>query len=137
MHTIIYICILYGFCMQIVYKMFMMYTFWYITIDVYKMHTKCLYKKCIPHFDKLLYTKCIQNVCMQNVYHISTNFCINFVIKNVAGMYTKCIQSLSTCGIHFVYIFVYILYTSVAYILYNQCIQNVNTVSVWESSEYA
>ena len=34
----------------------------------YKMYAKCLYTKCIPHFDKLLYAKCIQNVCVQNVY---------------------------------------------------------------------
>ena len=26
-----------------------------------------------------MYTKCIQNVCKQNVSHISTSFCIHFV----------------------------------------------------------
>ena len=30
---------------------------------------------------ELMYIKCIQNVCIQNVYHISTNFCIHFVYK--------------------------------------------------------
>ena len=41
------LCI-YTFCMQKLYKMY--------ATDVYKMHTKC-----IPHFDKLLYTFCVQN----------------------------------------------------------------------------
>ena len=31
------------------------------------MYAKCSYTKLIPHFDKLLYTKCIQNVFIQNV----------------------------------------------------------------------
>ena len=45
---------------------------------VYKMYTKCLYRKCIPYFDKLLYTFCIHfvyilyNFCMQNVYTVSS-----------------------------------------------------------------
>ena len=60
---------------------------------------KKMYAKCIPHFDKLLYIFCIQNVN----------------------------KSLSKCGIHFVYI----LYTSVVYILCNFCLQNVYTISVW------
>ena len=33
---------------------------------VYILYTKCFYAKCIPHLDKLLYIKCIQNDCIQN-----------------------------------------------------------------------
>ena len=74
---------------------------------------------------ELLYTKCIQNVCMQNVSQISTNL-YTFCIQKLAAivlliLYTKCAyKSLSKCGVHFVYI------------LYNFCVQNVYTVSVWE-----
>ena len=39
---------------------------------VYKNYTRCIY---------LMHTKCIQNVYMQNAYHILTNFCIHFVYK--------------------------------------------------------
>ena len=55
--------------------------------------------------------------CIQNVYHISTSFCIDFVYKSKRTMPAKfCIQnvckSLPKCGINFVYKhFVYILYT--------------------------
>ena len=38
----------YTFCIQKMYKMY--------TTNVYKMYTKCT-----PHFDKLLYTFCLQN----------------------------------------------------------------------------
>ena len=45
---------MYEFCIQInVYDVH----FLYIRTDVYKMYTKC-----IPHFNKLLYTFCIQNL---------------------------------------------------------------------------
>ena len=54
----------------------LLYTFCIQT--VYKMYTKYMYTKCIPHFDKLFYTKCIQNICIQNV-------CKIFVYK----MFTK------------------------------------------------
>ena len=54
-----------------------------------------------------MYTK-MYTKCTQNVYHISTNFCIYFVYKIKKTMAAKfCIQnvykSLSECGIHFVY----------------------------------
>ena len=58
---------------------------------------------------QLMYTK-----CMQNVYHILTNFCIHFVYKIKRTMLAKfCIQNvykkLSNCSKHFVYIhFAYI-----------------------------
>ena len=61
-----------------------------------------------------MYTKCIQNV-----YHISTSFCTQFVNKIKRTMPAKfCIQNvyktLSKCGIHFVdKHFLYILYTSI------------------------
>ena len=128
LHTIICIHILYKFCIQIVYIMFMMYTFCRSELT----YTKCIlnvYTKCIPHFNKLLYTKCIQNVCIQNVYHISTNICIYFVCKNLAGIVllilcTKCIQKLVErfCT--------HQLHTSCTFF----CIQNVYTVSVWDNS---
>ena len=128
LHAIICIHILYEFCIQIVYIMFMMYTFCRSELT----YTKCIlnvYTKCIPHFNKLLYTKCIQNVCIQNVYHISTNNCIYFVCKNLAGivlliLYTKCIQKLVErfCT--------HQLHTSCTFF----CIQNVYTVSVWDNS---
>ena len=60
-------------------------------------------------FVYILYTKYLENVCKQNVSHISTNFCINFVYKiQLAQFFWFCIQnvyrSLSKCGIHFAYI---------------------------------
>ena len=80
----------YIFCIQKLYKIY--------TTDVYKMYTKCI----------------------QNVYHISTNFCIHFVYKIKRTMAAKfCIQnvykSLPKCGIHFLYI----LYTSI--LIYKKC----------------
>ena len=67
LHAIICIYILYESCLPILYMMFMMCTF---------------------RRSELIYKKCIQNVWMQNVSHISTNSCIHFAYK----MYTKCIQ---------------------------------------------
>ena len=67
-----------------------------------------------------MYTKLVQDVynwCIQNVYHISTNFCIHFVYKIKRTTPAKfCMQnvykSLLKCGIYYVYKhFVYILYT--------------------------
>ena len=40
---------------------------------------------------ELMYTKYTQNVCIQNVSHISTNVCVHFVFE----MYTECIQNVS------------------------------------------
>ena len=71
------------------------------------MYTKCLYTKCIPYFDKRLYTK----FCMYTKFSWHSSF--DFVYK----MYTKICQNM-----------VYILYRSGIYILYNFCIQNVYTV---------
>ena len=87
------------------------YNYLYIH-SVWILYTKCLYIKCIPHFDKLLYT---------------------FFIQNLAGrvlliLYAKCIQKLVEMWCTY---FIYILDTSVVHILYNFCIQNVYTVSVW------
>ena len=80
LHAIICICILYNFCLQIVYIMCMMYA--------------------LSRSD-LMYTKCVQNACIQNVSHLSTKCCI----QNEYKMY-----------IYKIYItlrqtFVYILYT--------------------------
>ena len=41
--------------------MFMMYTLCRSEL----IYTKCLYTKCTPHFDKLLYSFCIQNLYKQ------------------------------------------------------------------------
>ena len=71
------------------------------------MYTKCLYTKCIPHFDKPFYTFYIQN--------LASIALLAFVYK----MYTKFCQNLG-----------YILYSLVVYILYKFCMQNVCTVSV-------
>ena len=67
-----------------------------------------MHAKCIPHFDKLLYTFCIQN--------LTGIALLIFVYK----MYTKVCRNV-----------VHILYTPVVYILYKFCIQNVYTVSMW------
>ena len=47
-------------------------------------------------------------ICIQNLYHISTNFCLNFVYKikrtMPANFYRQNVyKSLSKCGINFVY----------------------------------
>ena len=54
-----------------------------------------------------MYTKYIRNVCMQHVFHISTNFS-KFCIQNVYKIYTECLH---TECIPFRKTFVYILYT--------------------------
>ena len=83
-----------------------------VRINEYKMYTKCFYTKCIPHFENFLYMFCKRSLAV-----------IVLLI-----LYIKCIQKLvKKCGIHFAYI----LYTSVVYTLYNLCIQNVYTDSVW------
>ena len=71
----------------------------------------------IPHFNKLLYTFCVQNLA-GIVFFL---FCIQNVAmqKFVKMRYTLCIH------------FAYILYASVVYLLCNFCIQNVYTVSKW------
>ena len=74
---------------------------------VYKMYTKCLYAKCVPHFDKLLYKFCHKK-CSGHVYKMYTkfvdmwytfclHFCLHFVyiscIYLVQPMHTKCKHS--------------------------------------------
>ena len=71
------------------------------------MYTTYVYK---------MYTKCVQNV-----NHISTNFCIHFVNKIKRTMAAKfCIQnvykSLSKCGIYFVYVL------DISILIYKKCI---------------
>ena len=57
---------------------------------VYKMNTKCIYTKFISHYDKLLYTLCIQNLagvvllvlytkCIQRFVEIWYTFCRHLV----------------------------------------------------------
>ena len=101
------------------------------------MYTKCFHTKCIPYFDKLLYTFCIQNVykmyteclytkCIPHLNKLLYTFCIqNLADIVLLILYTKCIQKL-------VEMVAYILYTSIVYILHNFCKQNAYTVSMWE-----
>ena len=83
-----------------------------------------------------MYTKCIQNV-----YHIFANLCIDFVCKIKRTMPAKfyiqnLYKSLSKCGIHFVYILYlkvcqnmgYILYANISY---SFCIQKF--VKIWDT----
>ena len=95
--------------------------------NIYKMFVYKMY----PLFRQILYTKCTQNVCIQ---HFTKRF-YTFCIQNLADvvlliLYTKCIQKFVEIWYTFCLHFAYILYTSVLYIFYNFCIQNVYTVSV-------
>ena len=93
LHIIICIYIIHAFCIQIVYIIFMMYTF-------------CR--------SELMYTKF--RLYKMSVYKMDPTFRRNFVYI----LFTKHIQKfLSKCGIHFCVYFVYIFYTSVVYILYS------------------
>ena len=97
--------------------------------NIYKMFVYIMY----PLFRQILYTKCTQNVCIQNFAKLFYTFCI----QNLAGvvlliLYTKCIQKFVEIWYTFCLHFAYILYTSVLYIFYNFCTQNVYTVSVWD-----
>ena len=58
-----FVYILHTKCIQNIYKIFVykMYPTFQQTF-IYKMYRKCWYIKCIPHFDKLLYTFCIQKL---------------------------------------------------------------------------
>ena len=107
LHAIICIYILYEFCIQIVYIIFTMYTF--CRSELMSLCIQNLYKM-YPTFWQTfvykMYTKCIQNVYLQNVSHISTNFCI----QNVYKMYTKCL--FTKCIPHF------------DKLLYTKCVQN-------------
>ena len=103
-----------------------------------------------PHLDTFHAVMCTKYI--QNVYHISTNFCVHFVYKIKRIMADKfCIQnlykSLSKCGIHFVYKhFVYILYWSTrsadlhhknyVYNLYTKFIQNVYTNNCMQNGSH-
>ena len=75
------------------------------------MYTKWLYTKCIPHFDKLLYTFCIHFVYIQNVYKMFLyKMCPTFPQTFVYKMY---IYKMFVYKIYTTIrqIFVYILYT--------------------------
>ena len=79
-----------------------------------------MYTKSIPHFNKLLYTFCIQILTASIVLLI---------------LHTKCIQMFGEMWDTFCKHLVYILYTFVVYILYNFCIQNVHTISMWVTTK--
>ena len=95
--------------------MFMMCTFW----------------------SELMYAKCTQNVCIQNVFHISTNFCMQNVYKMfVCKMYPTFRQTFvyilnAKFSWHSSFDFVYKMYTkacrNVVYILYTFCIHQLYT----------
>ena len=104
LHTIICLYILYEFCIQIVYIIFTMYTFCrselmslcipnlyktYPTFRqtfVYKIYTKCLFTKCIPHFDKFLYTKFVQNFWSLWVSFVPTDEFSARITKSTSGI---------------------------------------------------
>ena len=90
---------------------------------------------------ELMYTKCIQNVCIQNISHIS-NFCVYKIYPTfqifVYILYTKCIQNVYKMFVYKMYptfqqSFVYILYTKFSwhssfdfvYKMYTKACQNV------------
>ena len=101
-HTIICIYILYEFCIQIVNIVFKMYTF-------------CR--------SELMYTTCMQNVShilTIFIYILDTKFSCHSSFNFVNKMYTKVCWNVGR-----------IVYT-LLYILYNFCIQNVYTISVWD-----
>ena len=82
LHTIICLYILYEFCIQIVYIIFTMYTF--CRSELMSLCIPNLYKTYLTFRQTFVYkisTKFIQNVYLQNVSHISTNFCIQNVYK--------------------------------------------------------
>ena len=126
LHTIICIYVLYEFCTQIVYIMFMM---------------------CALSRSQLMYTKRIQNFYIQNVSHISTNFCIQnnrlfikciprfdkllytFCIQNLAGvvlliLYTKCMRRFVEIWYTFYIHFVYIGCIHLLQFVYTKCIRS-------------
>ena len=89
---------------------------WFIK-TVYKRYVYKMYTKFRQTFVYILYTKFSCHSCLNFVYKMYTEDCrFNFAYK----MYTKVCWKV-----------VYILYTSVAYILYNFCIQDVCKISVW------
>ena len=108
----LFVYILYVFCIQIICIVLIVDQNSCIQ-NVYKMYTKC-----IPHFDKLLYT-----------FGIEILTAIVLLI-----LCTKCIQKFVKMWDAFYTYLVYILYMSVVYILYNFCIQNVHTISMRELS---
>ena len=81
------------------------------------MYTKCIYTKCIPHFDKLLYTFCMQNrkncKCQLNfLYKIYTKVCQNLgYILYTNILHTFCIYPFWCTKIVHHKHYVYNLYT--------------------------
>ena len=86
-----------------------------IRIDVYKLYTKCLYTKCIPHFDKLLSTFCIQNLagivlltlytkCLQKFVEMWHTFCIHQLYTSCTVLVYKMYTQFS-CGRSSKYVF--------------------------------
>ena len=76
---------------------------------------------------ELMYTKCIQNVCIQNVSHISANFYTQNIYKKYPTFAQTFVYILYTkFSWHSSFDFVYKMYTKVCrkagYILYIFCI---------------
>ena len=84
--------------------------------------------------------------CIQNVYCISTNFCIHFVwqLNSVSKMHTKvcpnvrfilhtiCIHQFSSTKIVYHKNYVYSLYTKFRHNVYiNNCMQNGSNISIY------
>ena len=125
LHIIICICILYGFCIQIVY-MFMIYAL---------SRSELMYTKCIQNEFRILtnlYTFCIQSVYKMFVYKMYPIFWQTFVYK----MYITCQQTF-VCILYTIFCWcsffdvVYKMYTKVCwnmlYILYTFCIHQLYT----------
>ena len=96
--------------MQIV--VLMMDTFCRSELMYAKMYTRCIYTKCIPDFEKLLYTFCIQNLVAMVLLVLYTK-CIQMVCPNVGYiLYTSCLH------------FVYISCIHLVQFLYAKCIHH-------------
>ena len=110
------------------------YNYWYIYI-LYEVCIKIVYTifmLCAICRSELMYTRCVQNVCIQIyptfrqtfVYILHTKLAVTVLLI----LFTKCIQKFVEIWYIFCIHFVCILHISVVYILYNYCIQNAYTV---------
>ena len=93
------------------------------------MYTKCIPTKCTPHFDKLLYTFCIQN--QKKFVEIWNTFCIHFVyissdlqklfIINIMQLY-KLYPQLTVCRMDLLLISTYFVPFVVHFLVNSQLI---------------
>ena len=97
--TIIFIYILYEFCIQIVYIIVMMHTFCGSELT----YIKCLFTKYVPHLTnvsiRILYATFSCHSCSNFAYIMHTKVCQNMVYI----FYTFCIHQMYTSCTMFVY----------------------------------